>query len=236
LIAKFVRACIAGLGAAVLVAGCGGGGGDPGGSGPVTSTSAFPLLAAYKAYLIAGINANFTVSGTCSGTATLVSSPTATATFEGVTGYASTDTTTITFTNCTPSSSTNNGFSYYDANYTPLGESVTGEEYAKFNAAATPLPASVKVGDTGTVGTLTVYADSTKATITGISVVTYVIEPDTGSTAIVNLIEKDYDNSNRLTLTQQSRYRITLGGTATPTSIDLQESTTGSTHLVLTRS
>lgn len=71
--------------------------------------------------------------------------------------------------------------------------------------------------------------------MTGSRVFSYVVEADTLSTAIVNVIAKDYDTSNQLILTQQSRYRIAADGKLTSTSIDAQYSTTSTSHFVLTK-
>jgi len=213
----------------IALIGCGGGGGD---SNTNVSSASFPLLSGYKAYVITGSNTNFTVSGACTGTANLTSAPTTAATFEGVVGFSSADTATINLTNCTPASTAASSVEYYDTNYTPLGTSTPGEEYAKFQTTPNPLPSSVKVGDAATFGTLTIYTDSTKTVSTGTRVLSYVIEADTPSTAIVNLIAKDFDLANQLTYTQQSRYRITTNGTLTAVSVDLQYSTT---HLLLTK-
>lgn len=216
------------------LAGCGGGGGDAGGASNIATIS-FPLQAGYRAYVSAGSTVTYTVSGSCAGTATIISAATIPATFEGVTGFSAADSSSITLSNCTPSSSTASGVEYYDANYTPLGTVTTGEEYARFQVLPSPLPSSVRVGDAGTVGTLLVYTDSTKALQTGTRVLSFVVEPDTQSTAIVNVVSKDYDNLNQLLLTQQSRYRIAANGTLTPVSIDLQYSTTSTIHFVLTK-
>jgi hypothetical protein len=217
------------------LASCGGGGGDAGGPSNI-ATMSFPLLAGYKASVIAGSSVNYTVSGGCAGTATLVSAPAIPATFEGVTGFSAADSATINLSNCTPSSSTTSGVEYYDANYTPVGTMTTGEEYAKFPVVPNPLPASVRVGDGATVGTLLVYTDSTKAVQTGTRVISYLIEADSPSTAIVNLVSKDYDLSNQLLLTQQNRFRMAADGTLTSISVDLQYSTTSTLHIVLTKS
>ncbi len=52
----------------------------------------------------------------------------------------------------------------------------------------------------------------------------------------INLISKRYDNAAQLLGTQQTRYRIATNGALTIVSIDIQFSTTSSTHLVLTKS
>ena len=86
------------------------------------------------------------------------------------------------------------------------------------------------VGDTGTIGTTADFTDSSKITLAGKTVVSYVVEPDTASTAIVNLIFKTFDNSENLTSTEQDRYRISSTGALTPVSKD---TLTLTTHLIL---
>jgi hypothetical protein len=123
-------------------------------------------------------------------------------------------------------------------NLTPIGIVTPGSEYEKFQALPTALPATAKVGDTASYGTLLSYTDSTKTTSTGSRVISYVVESDTSTTAIVNLISKSYDTSNRLLFTQQSRYRIGASGPLTPISIEIQSTQDGSSgalRIVLTK-
>ena len=61
---KFVFALFAV--ATLSLSGCGGGGGD---SGTTIAVTSFPLQAGYKARISAGSADNFSISGTCTGTA-----------------------------------------------------------------------------------------------------------------------------------------------------------------------
>lgn len=154
------------------------------------------------------------------------------ATFEGTAGRlsaASTQTTTLT--NCTPTSSAQTGTNYYDTNYVPLGYNTVGSSYGVF---VTPpsIPSSVTVGNTGTLGTENIYTNSTKSVLSGTRIISYVIEADTASTAIVNLIARDYNTSTILTDTQQSRFRIAATGPLTHVSITYQASNGSTTNLV----
>lgn len=218
--------------ASAFLYGCGGGG-DAGST--VTPVTSFPLQTGYKARVSSGATDSFSISGTCAGSATFTTSPATAATFEGVVGYSATTTSTVNFTNCTPATAAVTSTGYYDSNYTPLGSSTPGVEYAKFLTAPPALPASVKVGDTAVFATLTVYSDSTKATVTGQRLLSYVIEADTATTAVANLITKAYNTSSQLLFTQQLRYRIAADGTLTVISIDVQYSTTSTNHLVFTK-
>lgn len=223
------------LGTTVTVlAGCGGGG-DSGIAGSGATT--FALQAGYQARIKAGAVDNYTLSGTCAGTATISTGAPTTATFEGVAGFAVAQTVTLNSTNCTPATNAVSATVYLNASYAPLGTSIPGMRYEKFLTAPPSLPVSVKVGDTAVLATLTVYADSTKATVTGQRVLSYVIETDgsSTSTALVNVIAKDYNAASQPLSTTQSRSRIAVDGTLTPTTIDIQNSTTNTNHLVLTK-
>jgi len=233
---------VIGVLAALLVSACGGGGGSSGtagGSGTtVNSTATFNVRSGYQARVTAGATDNYTVSGTCAGTAQIVNGATSATTFQGAAALSSTQTATVNFTNCTPSLSTAAGTNYYDSNYALLGSTVTGVEYASFTSGTTPtgLPTSAKVGDTGPLSTLTTYTDATKTTVTGSRTVAYAIEADTATTAVLNVIVKTYDASNALQVTQQSRYRVAADGSLTVLTIDVQYSGSGTAHLIYTKS
>jgi len=224
----------------LILAGCGGGGGGGSGSGgaaqtfpgTVTSTLSFPLQIGMANSVKNGLSANFTVSGTCSGSASLVDATPISAIFEGASVFSVASTQTINFTNCTPATTTGTQTSYYDNNYLPAGTSFSGD-YGVF-LTPTNIPATVKVGDTGAIGTQNNYTDNTKTVFTGQDIISYVIEPDTATTAIVNLIDKTYNSSGVLTSTQQDRYRIVSNGTMTYISSDIQEANGSTTHIVLT--
>lgn len=222
--------------AAAMLQACGGGGSDSSTPAPtVAPIASFPLLVGYKARITAGATDNYTVSGTCAGNAVITTSAATPATFEGINGFSATQTATTNFTNCTPASAAVSGISYFDTNLSLLGSSTPGVDYSKYAAAPPSLPASVKVGDTAIFSTLTVYANSTKATVTGQRILSYVIESDSTTTAIANLITKSYNTSGQLLFTQQSRYRVAADGSLAVMSIDVQYSTTSSNRLVFTK-
>ena len=217
-----------------LLAACGGGGGTSAPTGPVTSTLSFPLQTGYRTLIANGAANNFTISGTCtgSGSHTVGAANTAT-TFEGSAALSAASTWTMNFTGCTLSSVAATSTTYYDSNYLPRGVSSVGVNYGVYLTAPT-IPSTVMVGNTGTIGTETLYTNSTKTVGNGTTVVSYVVEPDTANTAIVNLIARVYNASGTLTATEQDRYRINAAGTLTPVSADVQYSYTSTTHLVLT--
>jgi hypothetical protein len=200
----------------------------------VTSVASFALQRAYQARVAAGASDTLTVSGTCSGSSTIVLGTPQAVTFEGAAALRTTQTNTLTLTNCAPSTLVINELFYLDASSTPLGASQVGLDYAKFSTAPTPWPVSAKVGDSGTIANFTTYSSDTKAVTTGRRVMTYVVEADSSTTAIVNVISKSYDTSDQLLLNQQVRYRIDSAGTLELVSIDAQYSTTSTIHLIYT--
>lgn len=217
----------------VLVAACGGGG-SSGPTGPATATLSFPLQAGYRALTANGASNNFTISGTCSGSGnrTLGAAKNST-TFEGSPALSAASTLTMSLIGCTPSSVGSTSTNYYDTNYIPRGFSAVGVNYGVYLTAPI-IPSTVMVGNTGIIGTETLYTSSTKAVGNGILTSSYVVEPDTATTAIINLIGRIYNASGTLTSTEQDRYRINASGTLTPVSADIQYSNTSTTHLVLT--
>lgn len=221
----------------LVLAACGGGG-SSGPSGPVASTLSFPLRSGYNTTVANGLSKSFTISGTCSGTGNRAQAPATTAaTFEGVAGFSATSSLTMSFTNCTPASIAQSLTSYWDSNYVPRGFNTGASSAApNYGVYLTPpsIPTSVTVGGTGIIGTETLYTDSTKATGYGTSAISYVIEADTSTTAIVNLISNTYNTGNTLLMTEQARYRITSTGALTPVSADIQYANGSTTHLVIT--
>ncbi|MEQ1527607.1 MAG: FG-GAP-like repeat-containing protein, partial [Gallionella sp.] len=155
------------------------------------------------------------------------------ATFEGTSAVSTTNTTIIDFTNCNPTHTSSNANDFYDSNYDPLGTIDSSGEYGVY---LTPLsiPFSVKVGDTGSIGIKNKYTDSTKVSFSGRDVISYLIEPDTANTAIVNVINKSYDVSGILISTEQDRSRILANGIMISVSADIQFANGSTTHFVLT--
>ncbi len=192
------------------------------------------MQSAYRSVVANGMSRSFTISGTCSGSGSRTTSPANTATtFEGAPAFSATSTFTLTFTNCTPASIASTSTSYSDTNYDPRGFNSVGVNYGVY---LTPLviPTTVMVGGTAVLGTETLYTDSTKSTPNGRVDLSYVVEADTATTAIINLISKNYNASGTLTATEQNRYRINATGTLTPTVFDIQYSNGSTTHLIFT--
>ncbi len=203
---------------AILVSACGGGGGS-GGTGLVVSANTFSLPAVLANQINNGYTQNFTVSGTeiiggitynVTGTGTITVTPAVDTVFEGQVALQNSSTINATLTaNGISVSVTDTSQSFSTTSYAPLGMS-NGEYWVVQGVPV--IPATVIVGDTGVVGTYTRYEDNTKATVLGTAEVSYVVEADTATSVVINLILKEFDDSNVLELTDQTRWRIdTLG-------------------------
>lgn len=196
------------------------------GRGGSLSTLSFPLKSAYSTLVANGYTKNYTVSGACSGTASETVAPAKPgAIFEGTPGFSADSTVTISLTNCTQATTTATLKSYYDTNYTPLGFNIVDGEYGVYLMPAV-IPVSVVVGDSGIIGTITTYTNSTKATRTGQEDVSYVVGPDASNTAMVNLIFKIYNPAGVLSSTEQDRYRVTIDGVITVVSKIIEDIST----------
>lgn len=207
---------------AILVSACGGGGGG-GGSGPVASVSSFSMPAVLADQINNGYTQNFSVSGTqivggttynVTGTGTITVAPAINTVFEGQVALQNTSTVNATLTVDSvnfPVTDTSQSFST-TSSYAPLGMS-NGEYWVVQGVPV--IPATVNVGDSGVIGTYTRYTDNTKAIVLGTAQASYVVEADTATSAVINLILREFDNSNALELTDQIRWRIdTLGNVA----------------------
>jgi len=216
----------------VACGGGGGGGSSSGGStGPVASTNTFPLYAGYSSLVATGQTVRFNSSGSCSGTFSNISAPASVSTtFEGQPALSGSRVVSFSFTNCTPATSVDTQTSYYATNYLPKGFSNLGGSYGVYAGTAN-IPTTVRVGDVGVVGTINLYTSSAKTTSSGRIDESYIIEPDTATTAIVNIIVKSYNSSGVLTYTEQDRYRMQANGALTAISYDILYSS--GTRLIL---
>lgn len=219
---------------AFVVTGCGGGGG--GGSSPAPSpqaptTQSFPFESGHKARVANGSSTTYDISGYCTGTLRSIWEMPIPGTFEGTPALAVdvTEITTITSGSCARGTAT--ATIYYDMNYVPLGTADTSDPKYGVYTPIPIIPASVRVGDSGSLGTQLVYSDSTKAHYIGKHVYTYVVEPDTATTAIINIITKSYPAIGTLAITEEDRRRIVSNGTMTPVSIDRMDAQGNSLHL-----
>lgn len=195
---------------------------------PVASSLSFPIRSAFSARAANGSKETLHATGTgdprsaegsCAGTMLQTASPATTAaTFEGHAAWSSAETGNLSFTNCDFGPIATAETVYYDSSYALLGSS-TPRSYGVY-LADPRIPVSAKVGDSGPWGKLSVYKDSTKQVSTSHHDKSYVVEPDTATTAIVSIITKGYDAKGEPSFTSQVRYRITASGGLTLISDD----------------
>lgn len=219
---------LAGL-VAVGLQGCGGDDPDP--QAPV---SRFPLQGALKARMQTGATENFTVSGACTGTARVVTSAASATSFDGVAAQAVPQATTYQFSNCVPVTSVVSGAAYYDANLALVGDMTTGQEFSKVTTALQPTPLLVAVGDEVEYARLTVYADSSKATVLGRRVQSYRVQADGPRSAFVTFTAKGYDTTDLLLYTEAVKYRVTAERSMSMVGIEAQYGTSPAGHFVYT--
>ena len=202
---------------ALALAACGGGGSDT--PTPTTgATTTFPIAAAMASYARDTRTVPFTLTGTgTSGGQTIavtgsgnIAATIIAGTFEGAPAQVRTLTTTGTVTaQGTSSTVSDRTVAFYDANYQALGSS-TASGYC-VHSGITGLPASAKVGDTGTWYSATCYTNSTKSVRTGAVAVSYAIESLTATSVILKVTLKFTPQIGTVT-TQEIPYTITAAG------------------------
>lgn len=213
-----------------LLAACGGGGGS---SGPVASTQTFNISSAIRSLTASGQNATFSVSASngCTGSGSYtVGAATTSTTFENQPALSSTAMLNINYTNCSPATISSTTTNYTDTNYVPLG--VSGDRYLVYTGGFN-VPSTARVGDVGIVGNAIRYTNSSKTTQDGTAQVSYVVEADTDSTAMITVATKAYNSSNSLESTQLTKYRINSSNAMSLVSITIQYA--NGVNLVLTR-
>lgn len=193
-----------------LLAACGGGGGG-GSSAPVASTQTFDLRAAYVALYTTPSSNQFTINGTIEGTS-VTGSGTATAgsvssgTFEGLASLQRSQTISGTLSgNGQTIPLTVTSTDWTDSNYVPRGS--TGDEYEVVSGTPT-IPTTARVNDTGMLFTAITYPDNRKQYRTGTVDVSYVVEADTATTALVKLIRTYRDTGSTITDISAATFRI----------------------------
>lgn len=234
---------------ALLVA-CGGKGDDdaavpPAAAvGPVASTLGFPLRAAHAALVLLGqptatlwargSEQTASVNGLCSGTLALSAAPiNFPQVFEGVRRQFAINAAQAAYTNCPLGNTNEYTVVYYDDNYLPLG-SVGPGSYSVWPTPAV-YPVTVTVGMSGTIGTEQLYTDSTRNTSLGRVDYSYVVEPDTATSAIVNVVAQHFDAANQLQYTVQQRRRIKQDTLYSMVSWERQDAAPSNLRLIFRR-
>ena len=191
----------------VFLVSCGGGGS----ADSVSSTLTFNLSAALTDLIRNGQNSKFSVSSSsgCSGDGILSSSAAKSgAMFEGQPALEATTMINFTYTKCMPALFSIVSNTYYDANYVPIG--ALSDYYLVYNEKLS-IPTQVRVNDVGILGTLTRYSNSSKANRLGIMKISYLIEADTATTALLTIVANSYGRNDALEATQLTRYTISEG-------------------------
>ena len=229
-----IKSLIAIVGLSLLSA-CGGGG-DGGGGGtpaPVASTSVFNLQAAYKSDNATSSSNRLTITGMqgtspVSGNATAETGAVTSGTFEGQPALQQRTIIfgSITFNNQTVPISWSK-ISWMDTNYMPRGQSQSGKEYTVVDGTAT-LPTAAKVNDTGAFFTAKSYTTSDKTTLLATKTVTYLMEADTATTALVTLITVVKNNAGNTIGTTTNQYRVTTANVFTRIKETAVDNTNGS--------
>ena len=93
------------------------------------------------------------------------------------------------------------------------------------------IPTTVRVNDTGSLYVADRYTNSTKSVKRGTLTVTYVVEADTATTALLTLIRTEKDNQSVTTTTNAGQFRITPAGSLTRVK---ETGLTGDTSVVIT--
>ncbi len=181
----------------------------------------------------------YSVSGSCIGLVTDSNNITNGVVFDGVSRTEVTTTSSWLQSNCNPSAFDHIESNYFDSSRNLVGSavatasnlSVNGTEFVSFDSPAT-LPANVRVGDAGTIGTATVYTNSAKQSVIGRRDYTYSVEADEDSAlhAIANLTTRTINPAGQTLLTTQTKYK--LSASIVPIAQDIQYATTSTVHLV----
>ena len=206
---------------------CGGGGG---GATPATD-SGFNIQAGVQRLRSSGLTANFAVTGDCAGSYAVVQSAALADTrLTGATSSA-VSYATANYSVCRPNTESSAWTDYFNTS----GMLVLRVGLNRYTVPATAetYPTAAKVGDAGQVLTTQEFSDSAPTIQTGSTVVSYALGADTGSTAILSLTTKTYDNATPAALvsTALSRYRVAADGSLALLSQDLRNAVGLPAHL-----
>lgn len=205
----------------MVLSGCGGGGSS---SSVPSNQATYDFAAALKTLVIAGQNISFSISNSngCQGTGTYVVGPvSAGASFEGSGALSSVSVISGQFSNCTPASFSETATNFYSpVSYQPIGYRAP-QSYVTY-ANSTMIPSSIKVGDVGLIGLTSRYSDSSKSILTGTQELSYTVEADSATSAMVTLHIKTYNTSKTLESTQLTKYKIDTANTMTLVSMTVQ--------------
>jgi hypothetical protein len=140
--------------------------------------------------------------------------------FEGAVRPYSTTTTTLRYSNCTPTTTTGVEQLFTSSSYIPFGFSIisgvpVNDGYYGLYAGTPNFPISLTAGQSGSVGTINKYTNSTKTVSAGRNVVTYTSAAETSTSLLLDIVYEVYNASNQLSYTEKNTFRVTTSGIAT---------------------
>ncbi|BDB28881.1 hypothetical protein CTP10_R62940 (plasmid) [Cupriavidus sp. P-10] len=202
-----------------FLGGCGGGDDDNDGTGAASTPVqplTVPLTTAMASLAANGLTANFSISGTVenvpvSGSGTLIATPFVATSLDNTSVLRTTETvsgTVVANGNSAPFSNTRAIF----RNTVTYAVMVIDEGDAFVVFADYTIPPTVKAGDSGPLATATIFSDSTRATKVGTLIELYSVATDTGSSLLLTLIDKMFDNSNARIAEDETTFRIDTSG------------------------
>jgi hypothetical protein len=196
--------------AIAAITACGGGGG---GSTNSSSPTTYAVDTAYTQAATAGISLNGTaIDGADTWTMALSITPAADETFEGATAKKSVNAITIKKNGTTVLSS--GGENFFSINpFKTKGLKLNDGHYGVATVAGSAMSNAAVVGNSGSLGTVTVYSNASKSTISFKQEATWTLEEDTASTAYACTNTTARDTNGTLITTTSGCYKIDPSGT-----------------------
>lgn len=206
---KLITASLAVCVIASLTA-CGGGGGGSTNAGTPTT---FAVDTAYTQAATAGISLNGTaIDGADTWTMAMSVAPAADETFEGATAKKSVNAITIKKNGTTVLST--GGESFFSINpFKTKGLKLNDGHYGVATVAGGSMSNAALVGNSGSLGVVTVYSNASKSTISFTQEATWTLEEDTATTAYACTNTTAKDTAGALITTTSGCYKIDANGT-----------------------
>ena len=171
-----------------MLAACGGG--DSGGSGAADGNSgsaapaSFALEAAYAKIMSAGATLNGSAAdGADTYTLNLTVTPATDELFEGVVRKKSLEAITLRRNGAPLTSASIESF-YNLSPFTSRGARYADGSIAVLTSSTGSFPTSARVGESGTLGTLTTYVNASKATVRATTVFSWALQADSSATGV----------------------------------------------------
>ena len=171
----------------------------------------YDFNAAKKSMLLKGVSKTFNITGDCNATFSRFDSPATRTVWNGQSVYAVGTTEIVNMPASCPlgSAGSYTSVTYYDLDFAELAKLDSDGYYSEYKPTSTPAPLNaLVVGDTGVMGTWLRWNNASRTTLVGSEIWSFIIEPDSPTSIIFNLIDRTFDNQNTLKNTVQIRYRI----------------------------